>query len=172
MDNAITAAVALLGVLLGGYLSFRNQDRLWARDHARQWRDIRISAYRDFLAAYRHYVAFALEPAAKITAVPHPRYPGELIPFFDEAGRPYKERLEGEFAAVRLLSESQETVDSAGRVVMAVRQIAAARATVTQADIPPAAFKNLAVAEQELFSAVRRELGLASSWREDPNVGG
>jgi hypothetical protein len=52
------------------------------------------SAYRDFLAAYRHYVAFALDPAANITATPHPRYPGELIPFFDEAGRPYKERLE------------------------------------------------------------------------------
>lgn len=28
MANAITAAVALLGVLLGGYLSLRNQDRL------------------------------------------------------------------------------------------------------------------------------------------------
>lgn len=102
--------------------------------------------------------------------MPHPRYPGELIPFFDEAGRPYKERLEGEFAAVRVVSELQETVHSANRVVIAVRQIAAARATVAEADIPLDAFKNLAAAEQELLSAIRRELGLAS-WAEDPNAG-
>jgi hypothetical protein len=160
VTSTITAAVALLGVLLGGYLSVRNQDRLWARDHARQWRDIRLSTYRDFLAAYRHYVAFALEPTANITAAPHPRYPGELIPFFDAAGRPYKERLEGEYATLRLVSELQETVQAAIRVLIAVRQIAAARAIVAAAEIPPDAFENLAAAEREFLSAIRRELGL------------
>jgi len=160
--STTTAAVALLGVLLGGYLSFRNQDRLWARDHARQWRDIRLSAYRVFIAAYRHYVAFALEPTANITAAPHPRHPGELIPFFDEFGRPYKERLEGEFATVRLVSELPETVQSANRVLVTVRQIAAARATVAAAEIPPDTFETLATAEREFLSAIRRELGLTS----------
>jgi hypothetical protein len=116
-------------------------------------------------------VAFAREPAVNITATPHPRYPGELIPFFDEAGRPYKERLEGEFASVRLVSELQETVQSASRVVIAVRQIAAARATVAEADISPAAFENPAAAERELLCAIRRELGLTSRI-ENPAAGG
>lgn len=122
----------------------------------------RRRAYRDFLAAYRHYVAFSLEPAAHITATPHPRYPGELIPFFDEAGRRYKERLEGEFAAVRLVSGSAETVRSATRVLVAVRRIAAARATVAAAEISPDAFADLAAAEREFLAAIRRELGLTS----------
>jgi hypothetical protein len=30
-------------------LSIRNQDRLWARDHAHQWRDIWLSTYKDYL---------------------------------------------------------------------------------------------------------------------------
>ncbi|MFD0412508.1 hypothetical protein [Streptomyces sp. NPDC127108] len=92
---SITAGVALVGVLLGGWLSIRNQERLWQRDHARQWRDIRLSNYRDFVAAYRQYVAFALEPTANISAVPHPEREGDSTPFFDHVGRPYKERLDG-----------------------------------------------------------------------------
>lgn len=139
VSTAVTAVVALVGVVLGGYLSLRNQDRLWKRDHARQWRDIRLSIYREFLAAYRHYVAFALEPTARISAVPHPRYQGELMPLFDEIGRPYKERMEGGFAAVRLISDREETVRAAVKVVIAVRQIAAARATIAETNIPAAA---------------------------------
>ena len=161
INSAITAALALLGVLLGGYLSLHNQDRLWARDHARQWRDIRLSADKEFLAAYRQYVAYALEPTARITAVPHPRKPGELMPFFDEVGRPYKEKLEAGFTAVRLVSELPETVSTVIGVVTAARQIAAARAEVSSAGLPSEAFQKLWSTEQEFLIAVRRELGLA-----------
>jgi len=161
LNSAITATVALLGVLLGGYLSVRNQDRLWVRDHASQWRDIRLSAYKDFLTSYRQYVAFTLEPTANITAVPHPRKQGEVMPFFDEIGRAYKERLEAGFTAVRLVSELPETVSTVIGVVTAARQIAAARAAVSEADLPSEAFHKLWTAEQEFLVAVRRELGLA-----------
>lgn len=56
LGTSITAVIALLGVLLGGWLSLRNQDRLWQRDHARQWRDIQLAAYKDFVVATRAYV--------------------------------------------------------------------------------------------------------------------
>lgn len=92
--NAISALAVLSGVLLGGWLTIRNQDRQWHRDHQREWRDIRLRTYNEFVAAYRQYVAFAVDPAARITAVPHPWAADELMPFFDELGRPYKERLE------------------------------------------------------------------------------
>jgi hypothetical protein len=75
VGTSITAAIALIGVLLGGWLSLHNQDRLWRRDHARQWRDIRLAAYKDFVVASRAYVAYAAEPSAGVTAVPHPRVP-------------------------------------------------------------------------------------------------
>jgi len=160
VGSLITGAVALLGVVLGGYLAIRNQDRLWARDHARQWRDIRLSAYREFLSAYRQYVAFALEPTAHITAVPHPRQHGELMPFFDEVGRPYKEKLEAGFTGVRLVSEFPDTVATVVGVVTAARQIAAARATHSSSDLPSETFQRLWAAEQGFLVAVRRELGL------------
>jgi hypothetical protein len=102
LGNTITAMIALFGVLLGGLLTFRHQDRLWWRDHARHWRDIRLSTYKDFLSACRQYVTFTLEPTANIEAVPHPYNPGQVMPFFDEAGRPYKENLEASMMTVRL----------------------------------------------------------------------
>jgi hypothetical protein len=160
IGNVVTGAVALLGVLLGGYLSIRNQDRLWARDHARQWRDIRLSAYTELATAFREYVAFALEPTANITAVPHPRRAGELMPFFDEAGRPYKERLEAAFTAARLVAERPETVRLGSDLVTAARQVAAARAAHSEADLPPDVFQKLWCAQHELLIAVRQELGL------------
>lgn len=125
--NLATAALALLGVLLGGWLSIRNQDRLWRRDHARQWRDIRLNAYKEFLAAYRQYIAFAVEPTAKISAVPHPRSPGVFMPFFDEVGRPYKERIDSASIAARLVSESPETTNAIVRLSRCARDVAASR---------------------------------------------
>ncbi|WP_162688818.1 MULTISPECIES: hypothetical protein [unclassified Streptomyces] len=165
LSTAITGAVALLGVVVGGWLSIRNQDRLWHRDHARQWRDIRLAAYKDFVLAYRQYVAFTLEPTANITAVPHPRIPGELMPYFDQEGRPYKEGLEGASTAVRLVSESPDTLNAAADVVRSVRQIAAARATCSEATLPPEVFERLWTAQKAFLLATRKELGLVAAPR-------
>ncbi|MFE5675494.1 hypothetical protein ACFQ7B_05055 [Streptomyces erythrochromogenes] len=165
VNTAITGAVALLGVVVGGWLSIRNQDRSWERDHARQWRDIRLAAYKDFVVAYRQYVAFALEPAANISAVPHPRLPGELMPYFDQDGRPYKEGLEAASTAVRLVSESPDTLNAARDVVRSVRQIAAARATCSETALPPEAFERLWSAQAAFLLATRRELGLLAMSR-------
>lgn len=164
--NVVTASVALLGVLLGGWLSFRNQDRLWWRDHARQWRDVRLSTYNNFLTAYRQYVAFTLEPTANITAVPHPRLPEELMPFFDETGRPYKEKLEAAFTAVRLVSEFPDTVSTCIGVVICARQIAAARAHLSETDLPSEPFRELWLAEQAFLTTARQELGLQPMSRD------
>lgn len=136
VSNAITAVVTLLGVLLGGWLSVRNQDRLWHRDHARQWRDIRLSTYKDFLSAYRQNFAFTLEPGAKINNVVRPELPDEPLPYFDENGRPYKEKLDATLMAVRLVSEMPETLDALNSLVMRVRGIAAVRATYAADDVP------------------------------------
>lgn len=160
VNSAITAVVALLGVLLGGYLSLRNQDRLWARDHARQWRDIRLAAYKDFLDAYRQYVAYSIEPTANITATPHPRYPNLLLPAFDEFGRPYKERLDAATAAAWLVADSTETIKASQNVVFCARDLAAARALHSPTDIPAETFERFFAAQQALLLELRRDLGL------------
>ncbi|MFD9464008.1 hypothetical protein [Streptomyces sp. NPDC060027] len=160
--SVITGLVALVGVALGGWLSLRNQDRAWQREHQRQWRDIRLTVCNDFLAANRRYVAYVLDPRASITALPHPREPGHLMPFFDETGRPYKEALEAGFTAMRLVTERPETVRCGVILVNSSRRVAAARATLSEADIPSEAFENLWRAEQDFINAVRSELGLVT----------
>ncbi|MEU0228203.1 hypothetical protein ABZ177_28190 [Streptomyces sp. NPDC006284] len=164
--TVVTGLVALVGVVLGGWLSLRNQDRMWQREHQRQWRDIRLSACNDFLAANRRYVAYVLDPDAVVTAVPHPREPGRLMPFFNETGRPYKEALEAGFTAMRLVIQRPETVRAGVALVNCAREVAAARATLSEADIPSPAFERLWTAEQDFINAVRTELGLDAISRQ------
>jgi hypothetical protein len=159
--STITTAVAtLLGVALGGWLTIWNQDRIWKREHARQWRDIRLSAYQDFLSAYREYLAFAQDPNSKITAVPHPRRADELMPFFDASGTPYKEKLEATRMNVSLVSQAQETRDALFMLMSRVRAIAAARASQTPGEIPEESYRNLFAAHNAFVGAARNELGL------------
>ncbi|MFE7037276.1 hypothetical protein ACFU9Y_44010 [Streptomyces sp. NPDC057621] len=162
----VTGLVALVGVVLGGWLSLHNQDRMWQREHTRQWRDIRLSVCNEFLAANRRYVAYVLDPNASITAVPHPREPGRLMPFFNESGRPYKEALEAGFTAMRLVTQRPETVRAGVSFVNCAREVAAARATLSEADIPSQAFEHLWIAEQNFINAVRSELGLQEMPRQ------
>jgi hypothetical protein len=48
----------------------------------------------DFIGAFREFVAFLLVPSTVVRAVPRQDGQGELMPFFDEAGTRYRERLE------------------------------------------------------------------------------
>ncbi|MEV5833527.1 hypothetical protein [Nocardia sp. NPDC052112] len=157
----------LLGVVLGGWLTIRNQERQWHRDHEREWRDIRLSTYNEFASAYRQYVAFAVEPSALISAVPHPQAPGELMPFFDEAGRPYKEKLESTWIALRIVCQSEQTVGTGLQILTAARQVAAARANHGASDIPAELFQQLWAAQDAFIAAARVELGVAELRRLD-----
>lgn len=150
---AVTAAVTLLWVALGGWLTVWNQDRIWRREYARQWRDIRLSAYKDFLSAYREYLAFVQDPSSKITAIPHPRRKDELMPFFDADGRPYREKLESARMGVTLVSREPETRDAIFLLMRRVRAIAAARAGKSPAKIPDDLFPNLFAAHNAFMSA-------------------
>jgi hypothetical protein len=163
IGNAVTAMVTLIGVALGGWVSVRSQDRLWRRDHARQWRDIRLSVYRDFLTAYREYVAFIQEPTAKITAAPHPRNKGEMMPFFDKNGLPYRERLEATRMAATLVSERSETRDAVLILMRRARNLAASRAKQAPSEMPSEMFEALFAAQDAFERAARCELGLTDS---------
>lgn len=163
VSTAITVVGTLLGVVLGGWLSIRNQERSWHRDHARQWRDIRLSAYNDFLSAFRHYIAFTLEPTAKIVNNPRPELPGEPMLVLDKDGRPYKEKLDSTLMAARLVSEKTETVQAIDVLVLNARKVAAARAEHLADDIPTEIFNELWAAQRTFVNAARQELGLAAS---------
>jgi len=121
-----------------------------------------LATYQDFLSAYREYLAFVQDPAARITAAPHPRRSGDMMPFFDSDGRPHKERLEAARMAVNLISEFPETIDALLYLMQRVRNLAAARATYTPAEIPEDLWVALFAAHNDFVVATRRELGLAA----------
>lgn len=161
---SVTAVVTLSAVLLGGWLTTRSQDRFWKRDHARQWRDIRLSAYGEFLTAFREYIAFVLRPSTTILAVPRPHHPHDLMPFFDEEGSPFRERLEATKTTVRLISGGQSAVRASNTLVRRARLLAAQRAIHSVDSLPADDFRQLWAAEKDFIIAARSELGL------DPSV--
>jgi hypothetical protein len=158
----------MLAVLIGGFLTVRAQDRLWRRDQQRQWRDIRLKAYTDFINAVREYVAYILNPAARITVVPRPREPGDLMPFFDDEGSRYRERLETTKTSLRLVAGHPEVVKLSSMLVRQARMLAAARASCGIDSLPEIRFIELWAAEREFIAAARAEIGLAGSLRPRP----
>ncbi|MFI7432475.1 hypothetical protein [Micromonospora haikouensis] len=171
-ELGITAATTLVAVALGGWLTVRAQDRLWRRDHQRQWRDIRLAAYRDFLTAFREYVAYVLRPDARVVAVPRPRPPHDPMPFFDDEGSAYRERLEATKTAVRLVADGPDTVRAVNAMVRHARLLAADRAAHDVDAVPPERFEGLWVAEREFVLVARRELGMAGDFEIGDRPGG
>jgi hypothetical protein len=86
------------------------------------------------------------------------------MPFFDEAGGPYKERLEATKTALRLVAGGPQVVRASNAMVRYARAVAADRATCDVDAIPSERFERLWSAEREFVLAAREELGLASDF--------
>jgi hypothetical protein len=163
-EVGVTAAATLISVMLGGWITVRAQDRLWRRDHQREWRDIRLTAYTSYLTAFREYVAYALRPTTRVLVVPRPRKPHDPMPFFDEAGSAYKERLEATKTALRLISGRPDVVRASNTMMRHARLLAADRATCDVDALPAERFERLWSAEREFVLAAREELGLLTDF--------
>ncbi|UNC11848.1 hypothetical protein [Mycolicibacterium holsaticum] len=156
----VTAGAALFGAGLGAWIPVFRDKRTWQREHEKHWRDTRLEVYKEFLVAHREYLAYILLDGTKIRAAEHPRLQ-EMMPFFDEEGRPVRQRQEAAFTALRLVAMSQETEDTLVKLVKAARQIACARAGGRQPkDIDSKLFATASMYEQEFIDSARREMGL------------
>lgn len=164
VQMCVTTTTTMLAVVIGGWLTVRAQDRLWRRDQERQWRDIRLKAYTEFVGATREYVAFVLNPDAHIIAVPRPRDPNDLMPFFDDEGGRYRERLESTKTALRLVAGRSEVVKGSSDLVRQARLLAAARAGSGVDTMPSERFDALWGAERRFIESARAELGLPSAF--------
>jgi hypothetical protein len=84
------------------------------------------------------------------------------MPYFDERGTRYKEKLESTKTSVRLVSGDQATVRALNQLVAGARSIAASRAAATVGAVPAEKFDDLWAAEREFVHAARQELGLTA----------
>jgi hypothetical protein len=164
LQVGVTAAATLTAVLLGGWLTTRSQDRHWRRDHQRQWRDIRLAAYSEYVSAFREFVAYVLRPTTQVVAVPRPAEPYDLMPFFDQEGSTYRQRLEASKTAVRLICDRPEVVQACNAMVRHARLLAAERAGHDIDSVPAERFQDLWSAERQFVLAARIELGLAADF--------
>lgn len=153
--------VTVLAVLIGGWLSSRAQFRQSEKQDDSNWRAVRIAKYAQFLTAYRQYIAYALDPEAKISAVPHPRLPNTMMPFFDATGRRYREQLEAARAELLLACVDDAVEHATLMLLRQARSIAASRHNTAATDIPPQQFEALWTLEREVINQARKDLGLS-----------
>jgi hypothetical protein len=166
---AVTGGVTLVAVLLGGWLTARMQSRQATRDHLREWRQIRLARYDEFVAVHREYVAYMLDPDTTIGSLPHPTRPGVSMPVVGKDGRRYRERLDAARTAVYLVCESAGTRDAARALVAHVRELSAAGGGALVSAAPTSEFDKLWQLERQFVRAARSELGLPRI--EDPRTG-
>jgi hypothetical protein len=156
----VSGGAALLGAGIGAFIPFYRDKRLWKRESEKYWLDTRLATYKELLSAHRQYLAYVMLPDTLIEALPHPRFPGELMPFFDEKGRPVVERHDAAFSALRLVAMSQPTEQAMANLVTSARQVACARAEMQPKQLGSGLFEKTSSYEQAFINEARRELGL------------
>jgi hypothetical protein len=83
-----------------------------------------------------------------------------MMPYFDENGRPYREKLEAARMKVFLVTESPEVIDTSRFLMRRVRNLAGLRAEYKPGQIPEKAFQDLFDSHNAFTAAARNELGL------------
>jgi hypothetical protein len=150
----------LLGVLLGAWATQRTQSKSWHREDERYLLDARRQAYGAFITAVRSYFAYAQSPSAKISSWSDPENDDIAIPLLDEAGVPYRERLDAAHANVRLVARTAITVEHAHQLARAVRKAVASRADFDAGRIPRDLYQAVWAAERQFINTIRSEMGM------------
>jgi hypothetical protein len=150
---------ALLGVAVGGLLSFRSQDRAWRREDLQRLRNDRQQAYARMAAAAREYRSYAMRRDAVIEIVSHPDGV-RLIPLFGNDGTHFKQALESAYAELKLVAVDQEIVGTAAMLARMMRRCAVARVLHDGGLVGEKIDTAIWTAERAFIDTARRELGL------------
>src|SRR5215475_5058378 len=110
----LSPLVALIGVVLGGFLSSQVQTRAWKQEETRRWRDSRMATYGDFVGAVREFRAYVLRPDSRVQVVGLPD--GVRIgPLFEGEGTVRYQAVEATLVRVKMVARDHATVDAALR---------------------------------------------------------
>ena len=159
---ALSPAIALLGVWIGGRLSFRTQEKAWKQAEVQKWREIRRSAYGDFITTARRYRTYIGKTNAANIRIRH--FKGAYLDVdLDDEGVAHKRDLDAALAQVQLMADDQGTVYAARALVGMTRRFAAGKGVYRTQEIPPEyiteAYWN---AELAFINATRTEFGMSS----------
>ncbi|MFF5293050.1 hypothetical protein [Paractinoplanes globisporus] len=155
----MSSIVALVGVWIGGRLSFRTQEKGWKEAESQRWHDLRQATYGDFLAAARRYRTYVGRSETRFELTPYADGT-RLSPRFDEQGTVHKQALDAALAQVQFVAQYQQTA-SAARTLVGMADRTAVAKTVYGSKMVPARIDDLFWdSEMEFVNAIRAELGL------------
>jgi len=147
---------ALVGVVLGGWLTARSQRTLLKESQRQSGLQARESAYADFLVAYRRFRRFLMTERAEVRLVERPE--GEkAAPLIDGAGN-YWEAVDTARARLELLAGDRIPSDTWWKVHRSFMAIARVRATCGPGEVPDELVNAAHTAETQFIQAAREDL--------------
>lgn len=147
---------ALVGVVLGGWLTARSQRTLLKESHRQSGLQARESAYSEFLVAYRSFRRFLMTESAEVRLVERPGGK-KAAPLIDGAGN-YWEAVDSARARLELLAGDRIPSDALWDVHRSFMAIARFRATCGPGEVPDELIHAAAVAETQFIQAARDDL--------------
>jgi hypothetical protein len=148
---------ALLGVLLGGLLTSRNQRQIWQREQQQAEREAVRNACSEYVSATRRFASYIKDINTTVTTVPGLAADEDPIHVVDDPSFHFD--LERASAAVLLAVRTSETVERARDLRRALADLAVARAAHPQAALPSERLTVLRATEAAFINAARAELG-------------
>jgi hypothetical protein len=155
--SAIAGTVgALVGVVLGGWLTARSQRTLLKESQRQAGLQARESAYSDFLVAYRSFRRFLMSESAEVRLVERPG--GEkAAPLIDGAGNHW-EAIDTARARLELLAGDRIPSETWWEVHRSFMAIARVRATCGPGEVPDELMHTATTAETQFIQAAREDL--------------
>jgi hypothetical protein len=166
--NAVSALITVAGifgtlggVVVGAWLTNRNDRWLLEERHHREDRQARINACIEFLAVFRQFRTFVLTHDLKVVIQPS-AMPGREVAFIKDAPA-YTDAVQRVIGQLRLLEGGQTAIVAASADVQeASRQIVLARSKRWPKALPAELVEQARKAEREFIRIAHRELGMSN----------
>jgi hypothetical protein len=157
MSALLGVVGALVGVLLGGWLSTRGQVRLLKETQHEADRQFRAQAYIDYLTAQRRLRRFLLEEAAEVKLLTHVGRAQGTTPVIENAAAHW-EAVERARSSMEIWPGADKIRPSSDAVLLALYDVARARASCPPGRVPMPIVDAARAAEHEFADAARQDL--------------
>lgn len=159
LSSLIGIAGALLGVVLGSFLTFRAQKSLAIESHRLARTAAREGAYVEFLGSWRQFRRFLLTEELTVTLVPRDDDPQVSVAVIDGAAVRW-DAVDRATAQVQILAASRSDILTAAESVRrAINTIAESRAVNAAGAVPAELVKQAKTAEAVFARSANLDIG-------------
>jgi hypothetical protein len=147
---AISVAGPLIGVVLGSWLTQRQERRRWHHEGTQQQRAERRDVFARYVAAARTWQSNVMQPSIAIATGQ------DGIPYAD-AGEAFGQTIRA-LAEIRLVAAEPQTIQAAMAWERALRELSTTRAAAHPSPVPDPSLRQVTESEHAFILAARRAL--------------